>query len=100
MKEKPIAEVTLAGDLDLSQWAEVAADLPAPDEFSRVVIDCSTVTSMDSPVVSVLLRYRRAFVAAGNDPLNIVILASPQVQRLFDISGVAKLVTVIPPAVV
>jgi len=95
MSEKSTTEVRLAGDLDLTQWNEVAADLPSPEEFGRVVIDCSTVTSMDSPVIAVLLRYRKSFIEAGNDPLDIVVLASKQVQRLFDIAGVTRLLTVI-----
>jgi anti-anti-sigma factor len=91
------AQVVFHGDLDLHNRDAVSAALPEPDSFDRVAIDCSAVTSIDSSVVTVFMRYRRKFVAAGLDPFNIIFIASRPVRRIFEITGLLKYVTVIDP---
>ena len=87
--------LTFRGHLDIYARKEVEAQLPEPLTCERVVIDCSQAESIDSSVITVLLRYRRRFEAAGRDPLNIVIVAHPNIRRIFEVTGVCRLLTVI-----
>jgi anti-anti-sigma factor len=93
--DKENAVVTLTGSLDISRRGEVAALLPAPESARRVVIDCSQADFVDSTIMTVLMRYRRAFVDAGGDPFEIVIVVSPNLRRIFDIAGLSSLVTIV-----
>lgn len=95
MTDDRTAEVLLTGDLDIHNCESVSSALPQPGTVDRVVVDCSGVTSIDSSVVTVLMRYRRAFAAAGGDPLNIVFIASRQARRIFEITGLVRCMTVI-----
>ena len=96
MDDERVGRVLLNGDLDISKRETVSAALPPPDSVDLVVFDCSTVTSIDSAIVTIFMRYRRAFVEAGRDAHNLIVVASPQVRRIFDIVGISKAVTVIP----
>lgn len=87
--------VTLSGDLDLSRRDVVRDMLPSPDSIERLVIDCSMVTSIESVVIAVFMRYRRRFTAAGRDPFNIIFIVSPQMRRTFDVTGMTEWFTVI-----
>jgi anti-anti-sigma factor len=88
--------VVLSGELDFSEEARVKELLPAPDRCSRVVIDCSAVTYLDSAVIAVLAAFRREFKEAGGDPLEIVLIASPAIDRALAITGMKRLITVLP----
>lgn len=96
--------VELQGDLSLERQAEIEAALPAVDPNVRVVLDCSRVSSADSSVIRIFMRFRRAYAEAGGDPqTNIIIIASPQMRRLLEIVGLSRWVTVVnapvaPPA--
>ena len=87
--------VTLAGDLDLSLRDRVATALPEPKGLGRLVIDCAAVTSIESVVIAVFMRYRRRWMAEGNDPLNIVFLAPDALRRTFEIAGMSEWFTMI-----
>lgn len=87
--------VTLRGHLDVYACKEVESQLPEPLTCERVVIDCSQAESIDSSVITVLLRYRRRFEGAGREPLNIVVVAAPNIRRVFEVTGVSRLLTVI-----
>lgn len=93
------ARLSLTGDLDLYRRDEVAAQLPAPGTVDRVLIDCRGVETMDSSILTLLMRYRRSFQAAGGNPLEIVVIVTPPVRRLFEVAGVTKVITVVtaPP---
>ncbi len=98
--EVPLTEerammITLSGDLDLSQRDVIRDMLPSPTLVERLVIDCSAVTSVESVVIAVFMRYRRKFTAAGRDPLNIIFIVSPQMRRTFEIAGMSEWFTVI-----
>lgn len=84
-----------AGDLDVYRRDEIAAALPSPDGVDRVVLDMRHVTIIDSAIVAVLMRYRRAFIDAGGDGLNIVIVVPPQLRRIFEITGLVSLMTIV-----
>ena len=88
--------VTLSGELDLAKRDAVADALPAPGSVDRLVVDCSAVTSIESVVITVFMRYRRKFIAVGSDPMNIVFIVSPQMRRIFEITGMSTFFTVIP----
>lgn len=89
--------IVFEGVLDIHRAESVESALPKPDDVDRVVIDCTAVRSIESTVITVFLRYRRAFIEAGRDPLNIVFIASEPVRRIFDVAGVTKVMTVISP---
>lgn len=88
--------IVLSGDLGMVDYKDLEARLPAPAETLRLVIDCSSVTSMDSTVIALLMRYRQRLLIAGGDPSRIVILATPRLERLFDLTGVSRSMTVLP----
>lgn len=54
---------------------------------------------MDSSILTLLMRYRRAFEDAGGNPLEIIVIVTPAVRRLFEVAGVTKVITVVtaPP---
>jgi anti-anti-sigma regulatory factor len=56
------------------------------------------VDSMDSTIVGLLMRFRRQYAEAGHDPLDVVIIASPNVRRMLEIVGMTKQVTILSPA--
>jgi anti-anti-sigma factor len=87
--------ITLSGDLDLSRRDVIRDMLPSPSTVERLVIDCSAVTSIESVVITLFMRYRRKFAAAGHDPLNMIFIVSPQMRRTFDVTGMSEWFTVI-----
>jgi anti-anti-sigma regulatory factor len=95
--EDKTARVVLSGDIVVYRSGTIAAKLPDPSSVSRVIVDCSSVSYADSTFVTALIRYRRAFVEAGNDPLNIVIIAGQSVQRIFEILGLTRSFTFVAP---
>lgn len=74
---------------------EVASALPPPEIADRVVIDMRDVTTVDSSIVAVLMRYRRSFMDAGGDAHEVVLIVSPQLRRIFEITGLTRSMTVV-----
>jgi anti-anti-sigma factor len=89
------ATVELSGDLDVYRRAEIEAVLPAPDSIDRLVLDMRTATTVDSSIIAVIMRYRRTFADAGGDPHDIVLVVPPNLRRLFEITGLVTLLTVV-----
>ena len=87
--------IALEGDLDLSRESELLALLPDPNAADRVVFDFRDVKSIDSSVITAIMRYRRDAAAAGRTHVEIVILASPGIRRVLDLVGVSRVLTVI-----
>lgn len=52
-------------------------------------------TLIDSSIIAVLMRYRRAFMDAGKDGLDIVVVVPPVFRRIFEITGLVKLLTIV-----
>jgi anti-anti-sigma factor len=89
------AKMTLSGDLDVYRRDEIAAAFPAPDSVDRLVIDMRGAGVLDSSVIAVLMRYRRSFIEAGGDPREIVIVVPPNLRRIFEITGLVTLLTIV-----
>jgi anti-anti-sigma factor len=87
--------VAFSGNLDLAARSGIAFALPDPSGLDRLVIDCTAVSSMESAVVSVFMRYRRKWIALGGDPLNIVFLTTPELRCTFDITGMSEWFTIV-----
>lgn len=87
--------ITLSGNLDVYSKKHVEALLPDPESVDHLIIDCSQVAVFESTVLTVLMRYRRRFEEAGRDPFNIVVIVTPNVRRIFDITGLSRAVTVV-----
>jgi anti-sigma B factor antagonist len=78
----------LRGEIDLATAPRQLADVQRLAPNSRVALDCSQVTFMDSSGVTMLiLASRRSFDGGGT--LRIV-SPSPMVRRLLDISGLSS----------
>ena len=93
--EERTAHLRLEGGLDIYRRDEIAAQLPDPGSVDRVVIDCSAATSIDSTILTLLMRYRRSFASAGGDPVNIIVIVEPSLRRTFDISGLSRVLTIV-----
>lgn len=89
------AHVAFAGDLDVYRRDEIAAALPNPDGIDRLVIDLREASMIDSSIISVVMRYRRSFIDAGREAHDIVILVTPQLRRIFEITGLTKSLTIV-----
>jgi anti-anti-sigma factor len=89
------AKVELSGDLDVYRRAEIEAALPPPESIDRLAIDMRGATLVDSAIIAVIMRYRRAFIDAGGDPHNITIVVPPNLRRIFEITGLVTLLTVV-----
>ena len=95
MTQERTARITLPPNLDVYNSDAVAQMLPDPTSVDRVVVDCSAADAIDSTIITVLLRYRRKFIAAGKDPVELVIIASPGGRRSLDITGMSRALTVL-----
>lgn len=95
MSDERTARVAFSGALDIYRVPEVEGALPPVWSAERVVLDFSAVTSVDSTVLTVLLRYRRRFEEAGHSALDIVVITNANVKRAFEISGLTRVITVI-----
>lgn len=98
LSDERTARITLSGNLDVHSKEHVESLLPDPHSVDRLIIDCAKVTVIDSSVLAVLMRYRRRFREAGNDPIEIVVIANPSIRRIFDITGLNRVLTIISPA--
>ncbi len=87
--------VKFGGDLDVYRRDEIASALPPPQNVDRIVIDMRNAAILDSSIVAVLMRYRRQFIEAGGDPLNIVLVVPQTLRRIFEITGLVSLMTVV-----
>lgn len=87
--------ITLSGNLDVYSKSHVESLLPDPERCERLIIDCSRVAIFESAVLTVLMRYRRRFEEAGRDPFDIVVIVTPSVRRIFDITGLSRALTII-----
>lgn len=87
----------LEGDLGAFDAPRIEALFPPPSDYTRVVVDCTDVTSIDSSVIASIMRYRQSFALAGHDPLNIVVIASSRMRTILDLTGVARFLTVLYP---
>lgn len=90
-----VARLQFAGDLDVYRRTEFEAAFPPPDSVDRIVIDMRETSVLDSSIITLLMRYRRAFTEAGGDPLNIVLVVPPQLRRIFEITGLVSLMTIL-----
>jgi anti-anti-sigma factor len=87
--------VTFSGDLDVYRRSEVEGALPAPGTVDHLVIDMRGARALDSTIIAVIMRYRRKFVELGGDPHNIVIVVPPPLRRIFEITGLVSLLTIV-----
>lgn len=92
------ARIVLSGSLDVYSKSHVESLLPDPESVDRVIIDCSSVSIIESAVLTVLMRYRRRFQDAGRDPVEIIIVVNPSVRRIFDITGLNRVLTIVSAA--
>lgn len=90
-----VARLRFAGDLDVYRRAEFEAAFPPPDSIDRIVIDMRETSILDSSIITLLMRYRRAFTEAGGDPLNMVLVVPPSLRRIFEITGLVNLMTIV-----
>ncbi len=94
-EEERTATVRLEGGLDIYRRGEIISRLPEPGTVDRVIIDCTNATSIDSTILSALMRYRRSFASAGGDPVNIVVVVEPSLRRIFEIAGLSRVLTIV-----
>jgi anti-anti-sigma factor len=94
-EDERTATLRLEGDLDIYRRDEIQSRLPAPGSVDRVIIDCSAATSIDSTILTMLMRYRRSFASAGGDPVNIVVIVAPSLRRIFEIAGLTRMLTIV-----
>ncbi len=89
------ATLRFEGGLDIYRRSEIEGALPEPGTVDRVIIDCSAATSIDSTILTTLMRYRRSFASAGGDPVNIVVVVEPSLRRIFEIAGLSRVLTIV-----
>jgi anti-sigma B factor antagonist len=77
--------LTLNGEIDISNVADVQRALDAMPPEDRVVIDMSAVEFLDSTALAALVRYRNATVARGGDVT--LIIENALVLRIFQITN-------------
>jgi anti-sigma B factor antagonist len=85
--------VTLAGELDLATTPELDRHLAGIDvtQITRLLIDLSGVTFMDSTGLSSIIRAHHLAESSGH---TLVVRRGPhQVQRLFEVTGVDERLT-------
>lgn len=95
VRDDRVASVVLKGDLDIDRRDEIVALLPSPNRAERVVIDCTEVNSIDSVILTVLMRYRNQFVESGHSPFDLVVVVNPSLRRIFEITGLTAKMSVV-----
>lgn len=93
--EERIIRIEFGGDLDIYKRDIFVNALPTPGRFDRLVLDCSKVTSIDSTIITSLMRYRHAFENAGGDAHEIVLVVTEPIWRIFDIAGLTRVLTLV-----
>jgi anti-sigma B factor antagonist len=92
-----VATMTLAGEVDMSSvhlLTDPLKEALEKGEMSGLVIDLGLVTFLDSSGLSFLITAHKQLASRGGR-LEIV-GATPQVQRLFDITGLRSILTISP----
>jgi anti-anti-sigma factor len=95
LKDERTVHVAFAGDFDVYRRDEFISSLPPPEGIERLVIDMREVGIIDSTFIAALMRYRRSFIDAGGDGVEIVVVAPPQLRRIFQITGLTKMLTIV-----
>jgi anti-anti-sigma factor len=93
--EERIVRVEFGGDLDVYKRDIFVNALPTPGHIDRLIIDFSRVPSIDSTIITALMRSRHAFEEAGGDPHEIILVVTEPVRRLFDIAGLTRILTLV-----
>ena len=88
--------ITFAGELGLNERDEFVDTLPPAGAAVRVVLDLTLVPSVDSTILAALMLYRQRRIIAGGSPFDIVAIVNPRLQRIFDLTGVSRSITVVP----
>ena len=96
VRKQDVLLVRLAGELDQCSASGIRRDLDALLSDTRIrhlVIDLNDMPFMDSSGLGVILgRYRTMLLRGGTVSLMHL---SPQVRRVYDLSGMAKIIPVI-----
>ena len=96
VRKRDVLLVRLTGELDQCSASGIRRDLDALLTDTRVrhlVIDLCDMPFMDSSGLGVILgRYRTMLLRGGTVALMHL---SPQVRRVYDLSGMAKIIPVI-----
>ena len=96
VRKQDVLLVRLAGELDQCSASGIRRDLDALLSDTRIrhlVIDLGEMPFMDSSGLGVILgRYRTLHLRGGTVSLMHL---SPQVKRVYDLSGMARIIPVI-----
>jgi anti-anti-sigma factor len=87
------AIVTLRGEHDLHSWSEVTLALANASQRSRVLVDLSECTFLDSSMLTALLVAAKQ-LRLRDGALAVVLPPGAQVRRIFEIMNVHTLVVV------
>ena len=86
--------ITAAGDLDLATHDQLrTALIPALDTARPLIADLSRILFMDSSGLNILIRTHKA---ATTRDIPIVIIPSPAVSRVLELSQIDKIFTLRP----
>lgn len=90
------AVVSVVGEIDLATAEELGAVLRAPEaQAPTVVLDLRAVTFIDSSGLSVIVgEHQRA--QAEQRRLVVAVEGAPMVERLFDLTGLHRTLTIVP----
>lgn len=83
------ALVTLTGDLDVATRASTEAALLAADA-DVVTVDLRGVRFIDGGALGLLVALKKRLRARGRIGIVRIVTANPQFQRLFVVTGLAK----------
>lgn len=83
--------VVVTGEVDMST-ADAMFEAATPDHVKAATLDLTQVTFFDSAAIHTLIRLNEQFPGA------LTVIASPQVRRVLDISGLSGQAWLKPPA--
>lgn len=82
----------LRGDLDIYRQAEIRRELQAAAGKRRLIIDLREARYVSAAALTELVRCYKQRVAGGLEAARLVV-RSPYVRRVFDITGLARVWT-------
>lgn len=95
--EGDVLVIALRGEVDMATAGmvkEAAAKTIGAGGYRSLVFDLSRVSFMDSSGLHVMVDTQRKMKAAGGEVK--VVTSSPNLARIFELTGLAQLLTVVP----
>ena len=89
--------ITLTGELDISNRPEITALFKSAEHADVVNIDMAAVTYIDSTALNSLITLQKSMIEHGHTGTINILNPTPHVAHIFEICGLEKFFTIAKP---